>query len=103
MFTSEHSICRLQYLLCQWHLRNRLTFKRFRKDAPHLVGRDDYLPVKSLVDDQILCGSNGKTRCANMFSACSGDNEVALVVEDLFDEFTALVDPLLAQRPSVFH
>ena len=75
---------------------------------PHLIGCDDHLPVKSLVDDQILRFSNGKTRCANMFSACSGDNEVALATEDLFDELTALIDlvPVTicpAQRPLVFH
>ena len=75
---------------------------------PHLVGCDDHLPVKSLVDDQILRVSNGKTRCANMLSACSGDKEVALAAEDLFDELTALVDSAAvticpAQRPSVFH
>ena len=62
---------------------------------PRLVGRIDYLPVKCLVDDQILRIGNRKTGCTDMFAASPGDNEVPTTAENLLDEFAALINSFL--------
>src|SRR6266850_84385 len=62
---------------------------------PCPILRRDHLPVKGLIDDEILSVRDWKTSCTDVFAAGACDQEVPVVAENLLDEFAALVDTIL--------